>query len=334
VARGAAESDRVPFPRASRGHGAARAGSFGDVIVVASANGLAGVDVAWEILAGGGSALDAVEAATRVVEDDPDDHTVGYGGYPNLLGQVELDASIMDGTTRRAGAVGALAGYRHAITVARAVMERLPHVLVVGEGAARLAAELGMEREDLLTEEAARVWREGLEGRLLSGSAVADALSHVASLVTDPEQAAGTVDFLACDGDGRLASAVSTSGWAWKYPGRLGDTPVIGAGTYADDRYGAAACTGWGELAIRAGTARSVVAAVAAGSPLAGACDAAMADLALLEDDRSRVLMHLVAIDAAGGHQAVTTAPGAMYAWRAEGMTAAALAPRRVVTPG
>src|SRR4030081_1229637 len=104
------------------------------MIVVASSNGLAGVDVAWEILAGGGSALDAVEAAARVTEDDPDDHTVGYGGYPNLLGEVELDASIMDGTTRQAGAVGALKGYRHPITVARAVMERLPHVLVVGEG--------------------------------------------------------------------------------------------------------------------------------------------------------------------------------------------------------
>jgi beta-aspartyl-peptidase (threonine type) len=301
------------------------------MIVVASSNGLAGVDVAWDILAELGSALDAVEAAALVTEDDPDDHTVGYGGYPNLLGVVELDASIMDGTTRRAGAVGALKGYRHPIAVARAVMERLPHVLVVGEGAARLAAELGMVEEDLLTEEAATVWRAGVEGRLPEGSRHADLLSHVASLVTDPELASGTVNFLASDSRGRIASAVSTSGWAWKYPGRLGDTPVIGAGNYADDRYGAAACTGWGELAIRAGTARSVVARVAAGAGLADACTAAMLDLADLEDDRHRALMHLVAIDAVGSHQAVSTRPGTTYAWRSDGMTRAEVAPRRVV---
>jgi L-asparaginase / beta-aspartyl-peptidase len=301
------------------------------VIVVASSNGLAGVDVAWEILSRSGSALDAVEAAARVTEDDPGDPTVGYGGYPNLLGEVELDASIMDGTTRRAGAVGALKGYRHPITVARAVMERLPHVLVVGEGAARLAAELGMAPEDLLSAEAAGVWRAGVEGRLVEGSEDADLLSHVASLVTDPELASGTVNFLVSDSHGRIASAVSTSGWAWKYPGRLGDTPVIGAGNYADDRYGAAACTGWGELAIRAGTARSVVAALAAGCGLADACTAAMADLADLEDDSYRALMHMVAIDTSGAHQAVSTRPGNTYAWRSDGMAGAELAPRRLV---
>jgi L-asparaginase / beta-aspartyl-peptidase len=301
------------------------------MIVVASGNGVEGVDVAWDILAADGSALDAVEAAARVVEDDPGDHTVGYGGYPNLLGQVELDASIMDGTTRRAGAVGALKGYRHPITVARAVMDRLPHVLVVAEGAARLAAELGMVEEDVLTDEAAKVWRAGVEGRLAEGSRQADLLSHVASLVTDPEQASGTVNFLALDRQGRIASAVSTSGWAWKYPGRLGDTPVIGAGNYADSRYGAAACTGWGELAIRAGTARSVVAALAAGSSLAEACTAAMLDLADLEEDRHRALMHMVAIDAKGGHEAVTTRPGSTYAWRCDGMAGAQRVPRRLV---
>jgi L-asparaginase / beta-aspartyl-peptidase len=303
------------------------------MIVVASSNGLAGVEVAWDILAADGSALDAVEAAAKVIEDDPNDHTVGYGGYPNLLGQVELDASIMDGTTRRAGAVGALKGYRHPISVARAVLDRLPHVLVVGEGAARMAAELGMVEEDLLTDEAERVWRAGVEGRLAEGSRQADLLSHVASLVSDPEQASGTVNFLASDRRGRIASAVSTSGWAWKYPGRLGDTPVIGAGNYADDRHGAAACTGWGELAMRAGTARSVVAALAAGAKLADACTAAMLDLADLEEDRHRVLMHMVAIDAHGGHQAVSTRPGHNYAWRTDGMSKAERAPRRVVEP-
>src|SRR5205814_9896615 len=122
---------------------------------IASSNGDIGLPIAWNILRPGGSAIDAVEAATRIVEDNPADHSVGYGGYPNLLGEVELDASIMDGTTLRAGAVGALRGYRHPISVARRVMDELPHVMLAGEGAARFAAELGMQREDLLTDEAA-----------------------------------------------------------------------------------------------------------------------------------------------------------------------------------
>lgn len=302
------------------------------MIVVASANGAVGMDAAWEVLRTGGSALDAVEAGTRLVEDDADDHTVGFGGYPNLVGQVELDASIMDGRTRDAGAVGGLRGYRAAITVARAVMERLPHVLVAGDGAARLAEELGLEAEDLLTPEAEQTWREGIEGKLPDGSIAARMLSQVAALATDPERAAGTVNFLAIDGAGHVASAVSTSGWAWKYPGRLGDSPLIGAGNYCDGRYGAAACTGFGELAIRAGTARSIVAALAAGASLDGACRAAMDDLAGLVPP-AQTIMHLVAVDAAGHHAGYTTRPGSTYVVRSEGMAATETFERTVVAP-
>ena len=303
------------------------------MLLVASANGAVGMDAGWEVLAGGGSALDAVEVATRLVEDEPTDHTVGYSGYPNLLGEVELDASIMDGTTRAAGAVGGLRGYRAAITVARAVMERLPHVLVVGEGAARLAAELGLEAEQLLTEEAERTWREGIEGRLPEGSMAARMLSQVASLATDPEQAAGTVNFIAVDGEGRMASAVSTSGWAWKYPGRLGDSPVIGAGNYCDGRWGAATCTGFGELAIRAGTARSIVASLAAGVPLDAACRSAMHDLATLGDVASEsLIMHLVAVDADGTHAGFTSREGTSYVVRTPAMSGHETFARTVVT--
>ena len=300
-------------------------------LVVASANGAVGMDAAWDVLRAGGSALDAVEAGTRAVEDEPTDHTVGYGGYPNLLGQVELDASIMDGTTRRAGAVGSLRGYRAAITVARAVMERLPHVLVVGDGGAKLAAELGLEAEDLLTPEAERTWRDGIEGKLPDGSLAATMLSRVASLATDPERAAGTVNFLARDHAGAIASAVSTSGWAWKYPGRLGDSPVIGAGNYCDARHGAAACTGFGELALRAGTARAIVAALAAGHPLDDACRAAMEDLGTLGVPAGEVIMHLVALDAGGGHAGFTTREGATYVVRTEGMAGPEVVARTVV---
>jgi beta-aspartyl-peptidase (threonine type) len=307
------------------------------MIIIASSNGAIGIPAAWDILRGGGTALDAVEAATRIVEDNPDDHTVGYGGYPNLLGDVELDASIMDGATLRAGAVGALQGYRHPITVARRVMEQLPHVMLAGEGAARFAAELGMPREELLTDEAARVWRDGVAGRLpeafrdAQGAIIAGLLSRAASLATDPERVAGTVNFIAQDAAGHIASAVSTSGWAWKYPGRLGDSPIIGAGNYADDRYGAAACTGWGELAMRAGTARGVVLYLKCGYTLEDACREAFRDLAALGVPADHCLMNMVALDRAGRHYAVTTVPGRTYAYQADGMAAPAVLPRVVV---
>lgn len=310
------------------------------MLLIASSNGAVGMDAAWAILAAGGSALDAVEAATHPVEDNPDDHTVGYGGYPNLLGEVELDASIMDGTTLRAGAVAALRGYRHPITVARRVMEELPHVLLAGEGAARFAAEIGMTAENLLSPEAERVWREGVAGTLPEayrdghGGIVGDVLRRAARLATDPEKAAGTVNFIAQDSQGRIASAVSTSGWAWKYPGRVGDTPIIGAGNYADDRYGAAACTGWGELAIRAATARSLVLYLKQGMDLETACCAAFADLDDLGVPPERVLMNMVAMDAHGNLCAVSSAPGRTYVYRRDGMEAYAEAERLVVGPG
>ncbi len=293
-------------------------------IVIASPNGLAGIDVAWDVLARGGSVVDAAEAAVRVAEDNPDDHTVGYSGYPNLLGEVELDASIMEGSSRRAGAVGALRGFRAAITVARAVMERSPHVLVAGDGAARLAREIGLHEEDLLTDEAAATWRQGIP-------AGDHPILTAARLATDPDHAAGTVNVLVRDAAGHLASAVSTSGWAWKFPGRLGDSPVIGAGNYCDDRFGAAACTGWGELAVRAATAHTVVAGLAAGLPLAEAGGRAMADLANLGESANYITMHLVALDAEGNHAAFTTQEGATYAVRTPDMAGAELAPRTLV---
>ncbi|NJN17306.1 MAG: N(4)-(beta-N-acetylglucosaminyl)-L-asparaginase [Oscillochloris sp.] len=308
------------------------------MLLIASANGDVGMDAAWEILAAGGSALDAVEAATRLVEDNPADHTVGYGGYPNLLGEVELDASIMDGDTRRAGAVAALRGYRAAITVARKVMEELPHVLLAGEGAARFAAELGLQRENLLTPEAEAVYRDGLAGRLPKmfrdsrGSVVDAMLRRAAAITADPERAAGTVNVIAQDAAGRIASAVSTSGWAWKYPGRVGDSPIIGAGNYADSRYGAAACTGWGELALRGATARTVVLLLSRGVALEDACRVAFSDLFDLETNSARVIMSMVALDANGGFCALSTAPDREYVYRRAGMRAYERAPRLVVT--
>ena len=291
------------------------------LIIIASANGNVGMEAAMAALRAGGSALDAVEAGTKMVELNLDDHSVGVGGYPNLLGEVELDASIMEGTTRRAGAVAALREYPHPISVARAVLEHLPqHLLLAGEGAGRFAAERGFEKMPLLTPEAEEAWRRTIAGDMIEDAAN---LSFRVKLAQDPERTVGTVNFIAQDAEGRIASAVSTSGWAFKYPGRVGDSPLIGAGNYCDDRYGACACTGLGEWAIRAGTARVVVSSLQHGLSLADACAQAINDLAgiPLPPDIEPV-MNLIALDKDGRHTAYTTAEGRAYVWQTADMAA------------
>jgi beta-aspartyl-peptidase (threonine type) len=301
------------------------------MIIVASANARAAVPPAVDALRAGRSAVDAVELAVRLVEDDPDDHTVGYGGYPNLLGEVELDAAIMEGRGLSAGAVGAMQGYRYAISVARAVMERLPHVLLVGRGAERLAAELGMVREELLTDEARRVWaerlRQDMAADLVDRLGEEPQLSRWIALTADPERARGTVNVIALDAAGDLAVGVSTSGWAWKYPGRLGDSPVVGAGLYADNRFGAAACTGMGEMAIRAATAHTVVANLRAGMPLPVAACEAMTDLDGLAGPYLSA-MSLVAVDRHGDHIALSNREGRTHVYQRDDMDAPVEAPR------
>jgi len=272
------------------------------MIILANSAGGVGMAAAYQALQAGSPALDVVEAGIRPVETDPSVRSVGVGGWPNLLGQVELDASIMDGRTLSTGAVGALHGYLHPISVARQVMVRLPHVFLVGAGAARFAAEIGAEAGETLTEEARGEWEAWLAGHVPPD--VRDrwpdvSLAGWARLTVDPETSGGTTTFLVQDAAGDLAAGVSTCGWAFKYPGRLGDSPVIGAGSYADNRYGAAACTGFGELTIRAGTSRSVVLYMKTGMTVEEACHEALNDLrALRRAFKGGITLH--AIDAAG----------------------------------
>jgi len=275
------------------------------MIIVASSNGKVGISAAMEVLRNGGSAIDAVEAGIRLVESNPDDDTVGLGGIPNLLGQVELDASIMDGRTLAAGAVAALQGYEHPISIARKVMEELPHVLLVGSGAERFAAEMGFQRRELLTENAQETWEEQLlqaiPEAVLANLQEEPDLRQWVQRVRESRRAGGTVNFLAQDADGNLCAGVSTSGPGWKYPGRVGDSPLIGAGNYADNRYGAAACTGLGEMAILSGTARSVVLYLKMGLSLHEAGRQAMEDLhALAAPYRGE--MNIVTLDKDGHH--------------------------------
>jgi beta-aspartyl-peptidase (threonine type) len=205
------------------------------------------------MLRAGASAADVAEHIARAVEDDPDEHSVGYGGFPNILGEMELDASFMDGATLKAGAVAALRGFRYPISVARQVAERLPHALLVGSGANRFADEIGAERRDMLSDFAKDAWRKQLnqideDGALMRNSVID--LVNKALTPTTPENH-DTMNVIVRDSAGQLVSAVTTSGLAWKYPGRVGDSPIIGAGNYCDNRFGAAACMGLGEITIR-----------------------------------------------------------------------------------
>jgi beta-aspartyl-peptidase (threonine type) len=301
------------------------------VIVIASKNGIVGIKESMRVLQSGGSALDAVEAGIRLVEANPDDHSVGYSGYPNLIGQVELDAGIMDGRTLAAGAVGAMQGYPYAISVARQVMERLPHVFLVGEGAARFAAEMGFERRDLLTDEARQVWekrlREDHPHQELGRLAERTDLWQWVGMATDPERARGTVNFIAQDARGNVCTGVSTSGWAWKYPGRVGDSPIIGAGLYADNRAGAAACTGMGEMAIRASTAHSIVFYLKMGMSPEEAGRRAMEDLNGL-GGRFLSAMSFILLDTQGRHAGFSNVEGRTYIYLSDGMEEAAEASR------
>jgi L-asparaginase len=259
------------------------------MMILANCEGRVGMDPALKVLRDGGSALDAVEQGIRAVEADVTVDSVGRGGSPNLLGEMQCDAAIMDGATRMAGAVGALPGYLHAISVARAIMTRLPHVMLAGEGAARFAREIGAEKAEMLTEESRRRHEQWLRAHVRP-----DDFRHWPDVPLAPyawesgkdygkachdTRTHGTTVFLVRDAKGDIAAGTSTSGWAQAYPGRIGDSPIIGAGLYADNRYGACGCTHVGEMTIRAGTARSVVLHMKAGASVQEACYEAMRDL-------------------------------------------------------
>ncbi|VAW31434.1 N4-(beta-N-acetylglucosaminyl)-L-asparaginase, putative [hydrothermal vent metagenome] len=305
------------------------------MIVIASSNGRIGIEAATEILRQGGTAVDAVEVGIRLVELNPEDHTVGFNGYPNILGEVELDASIMNGRTLESGAVGAMTGYVHAISVARQVMARLPHVLLVGDGANRFAAEIGQPQQaEMLLPEIREVWasrlRHDMDDADIAQIGNQTNLSRWVELATDPERAKGTVNFIAQDKNGDICTGVSTSGWAWKYPGRLGDSPIIGAGNYADNRFGAAACTGMGEMAIRACTAHSMVFYMKMGLSVAEASTRAFVDLRDL-DGRYISVMNTIALDKDGNHAGYSSENGRTYIYQAPDMSACEEIGRTVV---
>ena len=217
---------------------------------VASGNGLRATEKAMELLKKGGDPLDAVIAGVNIVEEDPEEMSVGYGGLPNEEGVVELDASVMHGPTHNAGAVASLRNIKTPSKVAKLVMERTDHALLVGEGALKFARAHGFKEENLLTAKAREIWlkrKENLSNR--------DFWFPPEKEEVEPELESyltyhGTINCIAIDGKGDLAGVTTTSGFYFKIPGRVGDSPIIGAGLYVDNDVGAAGSTGRGEANI------------------------------------------------------------------------------------
>jgi isoaspartyl peptidase/L-asparaginase-like protein (Ntn-hydrolase superfamily) len=311
-------------------------------VIIGSERSEIGLPAGMAILRTGGSALDAVEAALRVCEDNLEDHYVGTGGLPNARGEVELDASVMIGSSRAYGAVAALRNFPNPISVARAVLEKLPqHALLVGEGAAMFAEECGFGRAELLTDEARRQWREALaptdeavEGENTASTPGDDAYRAAAlelvRRLAPHDGPWGTINVLALDRSGELVVGVSTSGYPFKYPGRVGDSAVPGGGNYCDLRYGGAACTGRGELSMRNTGARTIVNRLAAGDDPESACAAMLVDAATLPDD-FRSELRALALTPDGRHGAAAGQSGSVYAVMTASSAAPELHPRRVV---
>jgi N4-(beta-N-acetylglucosaminyl)-L-asparaginase len=259
-------------------------------VVVASGNGLRATEKAMEMIRAGADTLDAVVAGVAIVEDDPNDNSVGYGGLPNEDGEVELDASVMHGPTKRAGAVAALRHIKNPSKVAKLVMERTEHLLLVGEGALRFALAHGFQKENLLTDESRRIWlrwketmseRDGWGPGLSSpdrrppgssseDSKEAELLAHADWIIAKPPT--GTINCLAVNERGEISGTTTTSGLAFKMVGRVGDSPIIGCGLFVDNEVGAAGATGRGEECIKINGAHTIVELMRRGASPTDAC--------------------------------------------------------------
>jgi len=247
-------------------------------LVIASANGLRATAKAMEMIRAGKDTLDAVVAGVAIVEDDPKDMSVGYGGLPNEDGVVELDASVMHGPTKRAGAVASLQRIKNAAQVAKVVMERTDHVLLVGPGALRFALAHGFKEQDLLTDEARIVWLrwkermsqedgwgpglaappDSKQSRLYDGTPIrAELLALADEYIAHPPT--GTINCIALDERGDISGTTTTSGLFHKLAGRVGDSPLIGCGLFVDNEVGAAGSIGLGEECIKINGAHTVV---------------------------------------------------------------------------
>jgi N4-(beta-N-acetylglucosaminyl)-L-asparaginase len=273
-----AESMPLPLPKAP---------TTKRPVIISSVNGLRALDKGMAVLKSGGDTLDAVIAVVTLVEDDPNDDSVGYGGLPNEDGVVELDASVMHGPSGRAGSVGSVQRIKNVAHLAKTVMERTNHVMIVGDGARRFAVDQGFEEMNLLTEHSRKIWlawKAHTNSNWRPGTDSPEWKATVAEIFDNhPEQIAyairviehpptGTINCLAVNEKGEISGTTSTSGLAWKIAGRVGDSPIIGAGLFVDNGVGAAGSTGKGEENIKIAGGHTVVEMMRKGMKPADAC--------------------------------------------------------------
>lgn len=262
------------FPKAASAKGSHQTSG---PVVIASANGMRSVERAYERISGGTDPLTATIDGVSLVEEDPDDITVGYGGIPNAEGTVQLEASVMNGPTHTAGGVAVLEDIMYPSKVARTVMERSDHVRLVGEGAREFALMHGFEPQDLLTEKARRYWVRWKETLSEDDDYVPPPGGYdeqLGALPPEPERSRryGTIHCAGLSGEGDLAGVTSTSGLFYKVPGRVADSSVHGAGLYVDNEVGAAGSTGRGEANLQNLTTYLIVERMRMGSGPEEAC--------------------------------------------------------------
>jgi N4-(beta-N-acetylglucosaminyl)-L-asparaginase len=256
-------------------------------LIISSANGVHALDKGMAILKSGGDTLDAVIAAVTVVEDDPKETSVGYGGLPNEEGEVELDASVMHGPTGRAGSVAAVRRIKNVARLAQTVMQKTNHVMIVGEGARRFAVAEGFEEQNLLTDDTRKIWlawkasssfnwRPGIDSpewkdhmsALFDGDR--EKIAFAERVIAQPPT--GTIPCMAINEKGDISATTTTSGLAWKIPGRVGDSPIIGAGCCVDNEVGAAGSTGKGEENIKISGGHTIIEMMRKGMSPQDAC--------------------------------------------------------------
>lgn len=270
-------------------------------IVISTWNmGLGANEGAWKVLSSGGDALTAVEQGVWIPEADPKEMTVGLGGFPDREGRVTLDACVMRGDGA-CGAVLALENIVHPVSVARAVMEKTPHVILTGEGALQFALQQGFKKENLLTPESEKAWKEWLKK------------SEYKPIINIENH--DTIGMLAIDQAGKLAGACTTSGMAFKMRGRIGDSPIIGAGLFVDEEVGGATATGHGEEVIRIAGSHLVVELMRQGKSPEAACKEAVDRVYKRQKHRIKdIQVGFIAVSKEGEYGAYCVHKGFSYA--------------------
>lgn len=278
---------------------------------------------AWDVLKTGGRALDAVEAGVKIPEADPTNQTIGLGGLPDRDGYVTLDACIMD-ENYNCGAVMCLENIVHAISVARLVMEKTPHIILAGEGALQFALANGFKKENLLTPESEKAWKEWL--KTANYNPEINIENRLYNKDKDPMPGGpnnhDTIGMMAMDVNGNLSGACTTSGLAYKMHGRVGDSPVIGAGLYVDNEIGAASASGVGEEVIRIVGSHLVVELMRQGKSPEDACKEAVARIVQRSMEKSKTIqVGFVALNKKGEYGGYSLQPGFTYSVNSKAVT-------------